>query len=315
MRSGGDVSRFATGIACALVGAVCWGFSGTCAQYLFTHYAASSFFVTVVRSLGAGVLFLGLLVFKHRTALRELLKDNDAVRSVVLFGCAGVYTAQLFYLICIDYTNAGTATVLQALNVVFVLFIVCVTARRLPRPFELVAIALAFFATVLIATKGDFDSLKVSGIGLAFGILSAAAATFYVVYPKRLFEAWGSVLPTGLGMLVSGVAALVVFAGAGLAWIATGGQFGVQMSVPALGLDGVVVLVLIVVVGTFGAYGLYLHGVSVIGSVKGSLLGTAEPVSATVIATLWLGTAFGWADWVGMVLMIATVFIVSLQKK
>ena len=309
------MSRFAAGVACALIGAICWGFSGTCAQYLFTHYAASSFFVTVVRSIGAGVLFTLLLLARERSALRRFLHDASAVRGVILFGCAGVYTAQLFYLVCIDYTNAGTATVLQALNVVFVLFIVCVAARRLPRPLELAAIALAFLATVLIATKGDFSSLKVSGIGLAFGILSAAAATFYVVYPKRLFEQWGSVLPTGLGMLVSGVLALVVFGTFGFAWSATGGQLGVQASVPALGPDGLLVLALIVVVGTFGAYGLYLHGVSVIGSIKGSLLGTAEPVSATVIATLWLGTAFGWADWVGMVLMIATVFIVSLQKK
>lgn len=309
------MSRFAAGVACALIGAICWGFSGTCAQYLFTHYAASSFFVTVVRSIGAGVLFTVLLLARERSALRKFLHDTSAVRGVILFGCAGVYTAQLFYLVCIDYTNAGTATVLQALNVVFVLFIVCVTARRLPRPLELAAIALAFLATVLIATKGDFSSLKVSGIGLAFGILSAAAATFYVVYPKRLFEQWGSVLPTGLGMLVSGVLAFVVFGAFGFAWSVTGGQLGVQASVPALGPDGLLVLALIVVVGTFGAYGLYLHGVSVIGSIKGSLLGTAEPVSATVIATLWLGTAFGWADWVGMVLMIATVFIVSLQKK
>lgn len=309
------MSRFAVGIVCALVGAVCWGFSGTCAQYLFTHYEISSFPITVVRSAGAGALFLLVLLVKQRPRLKALLEEPAAVRRVVLFGCAGVYTAQIFYLVCIDYTNAGTATVLQALNVVFVLLIVCVTARRLPRPLELMAIVLAFLATALIATKGDFGSLQVSALGLAFGVLSAGAATFYVVYPKRLFEEWGSLPVTGLGMVVSGVMAIVVFAVVSAAWMLTGGQVGVQPELPVLGADGIVVLVLIVVVGTFGSYGLYLHGVSIVGGVKGSLLGTAEPVSATVIATLWLGTAFSWADWVGMVLMIVTVFIVSLQKK
>ena len=46
------------------------------------------------------------------------------------------------------------------------------------------------------------------------------------------------------------------------------------------------------VLGTFAAFGLFLYGVSLVGSVKGSLLGVAEPAGAMVIAALWLHTPF-----------------------
>ena len=66
-----------------------------------------------------------------------------------------------------------------------------------------------------------------------------------------------------------------------------------------------------VVVGTFAAFALYLHGVSVVGSVEGSLLGAVEPVSATVFSALWLGTAFTGSDLAGCALMIGMVFLVT----
>ncbi len=44
------------------------------------------------------------------------------------------------------------------------------------------------------------------------------------------------------------------------------------------------------VLGTFA--GLFLYGVSLVGSVKGSLLGVAEPAGAMIIAAMWLHTPF-----------------------
>lgn len=73
-------------------------------------------------------------------------------------------------------------------------------------------------------------------------------------------------------------------------------------------------LVGLVVIGTICGYGFYLHGVSIVGSVKGSLLGAIEPVSATVLAALWLGTAFTGYDVAGMVLMCIMVVCVTSDE-
>ena len=282
-----------------------WGFSGTCAQYLYQHYEIDPLFITWVRMLGSGILFLILLAFTQRGKLRAIAGDRRELGRLALFGIAGLFLCQFTYTTSVNATNAGTATVLQSLNTVFILAATCLIMRRAPRAMELGGLALALVATWLIATKGNLTALMIPPAGLAWGLINAASCTFYIMYPKHLFARWGSLPVTGIGMLIGGIAAVAIW---GL-----GGLWGAAPVVPQLGLDGVLVLAAIVVVGTLAAFGLYLHGVSIVGSVKGGLLGTTEPASAMVFAALWLGTMFTWADWIGLVLMVAMIFLVTLS--
>lgn len=297
--------RFWRGVIAALVGGAMWGFSGTCAQYLYQHYEIDPLFITWVRMLGSGILFLILLAFTQREKLRAIAGDRGEVARLALFGTAGLFLCQFTYTTSVNATNAGTATVLQSLNTVFILAATCLMMRRAPRAMELGGLALALVATWLIATKGNLTALMIPPAGLAWGLINAASCTFYIMYPKHLFARWGSLPVTGIGMLIGGVAAVAIW---GL-----GGLWGAPPVVPQLGLDGVLVLAAIVVIGTLAAFGLYLHGVSIVGSVKGGLLGTTEPASAMVFAALWLGTMFTWADWLGLVLMVAMIFVVTLS--
>lgn len=297
--------RFWRGVVAALVGGAMWGFSGTCAQYLYQHYEIDPLFITWVRMLGSGILFLILLASTQRGKLRAIAGDRRELGRLALFGIAGLFLCQFTYTTSVNATNAGTATVLQSLNTVFILAATCLMMRRAPRAMELGGLALALVATWLIATKGNLTALMIPPAGLAWGLINAASCTFYIMYPKHLFARWGSLPVTGIGMLIGGIAAVAIW---GL-----GGLWGAPPVVPQLGLDGVLVLAAIVVVGTLAAFGLYLHGVSIVGSVKGGLLGTTEPASAMVFAALWLGTMFTWADWIGLVLMMAMIFLVTLS--
>lgn len=297
--------RFWRGVIAALVGGAMWGFSGTCAQYLYQHYEIDPLFITWVRMLGSGILFLILLASTQRGKLRAIAGDRRELGRLALFGIAGLFLCQFTYTTSVNATNAGTATVLQSLNTVFILAATCLMMRRAPRAMEIGGLALALVATWLIATKGNLTALMIPPAGLAWGLINAASCTFYIMYPKHLFARWGSLPVTGIGMLIGGIAAVAIW---GL-----GGLWGAAPVVPQLGLDGVLVLAAIVVVGTLAAFGLYLHGVSIVGSVKGGLLGTTEPASAMVFAALWLGTMFTWADWIGLVLMVAMIFLVTLS--
>ena len=297
--------RFWRGVIAALVGGAMWGFSGTCAQYLYLHYEIDPLFITWVRMLGSGILFLILLAFTQRGKLRAIAGDRWELGRLALFGIAGLFLCQFTYTTSVNATNAGTATVLQSLNTVFILAATCLMMRRAPRAMEIGGLALALVATWLIATKGNLTALMIPPAGLAWGLINAASCTFYIMYPKHLFARWGSLPVTGIGMLIGGIAAVAIW---GL-----GGLRGAAPVVPELGLDGVLVLAAIVVIGTLAAFGLYLHGVSIVGSVKGGLLGTTEPASAMVFAALWLGTMFTWADWIGLVLMVAMIFLVTLS--
>lgn len=293
------------GVASTLLGAIAWGFSGTCVQYLFSATQMDALLLTTIRELGAGLVFLCVLLVRQRKDLARMLADRDTLRRLAIFGSFGLFLNSSVYALTISYTNAGTATVLQSLNIVIVLAITCIVGRRLPRTLETTALICALAATVLIATHGDLGQLHLPPEGLFFGLATAAAASFYTMYPKPLFERWGSFAVTGLGMLTGGLTGVAVCTATGT----------LQHGLPTLDAMSVVVLAIAVFVGTFGAYGLFLHGISIVGPVAGNMLGAAEPVSATVISALWLATPFVWADWAGLVLMVATIMLIALQGR
>ena len=297
--------RMAVGILSTLLGAVAWGFSGTCVQFLFASSSLSSLTITTIRELGAGLIFLLILLVRQRGLLKAMLSDRDTLRRLLIFGSCGLFLNSVLYATTILYTNAGTATVLQSLNIIMALGVTCIAMRRRPRGRELCALVCALSATFLIATHANPQELKLPLLGLVFGLATAAAATFYTMYPKPLFERWGSFAVTGMGMLVGGLTGVV-------ACLLTG--VGARELPELLSLDATsyVVIAVAVCVGTFGAYGLFLHGISIVGPVVGNMLGAAEPVSATVISALWLGTAFEWADWAGLALMVLTIVLIAL---
>ncbi len=302
-------SRFAWGIIAALAGASLWGFSGACAQYLLERFAITPAYITVVRTIVASLCFLTLIF--ARPALRHdaacLLKVPDARWRYLLFGL-GLFGSQFTFAFSVMSTNAGTATVLQSFSTVFVMALACLFGRRLPRLREFVGLLCALAATWLIATGGDASTFILPLPGLIWGFLNASAVTLYLMIPRKLYARYETFSVIGMGMALSCLISAFV-------WL-IGGLWGNPPTLVALDAMGWTVLVIGVgALGTFLAFWLYLYGVSVIGSVKGSLIGVAEPASAMVLAALWLGTAFLWSDWAGLVLMALMIVLVSTSRE
>lgn len=295
------------GIVFTLLGGALWGVSGTSVQFLTTTGGAPPSLVTLMRVLIGGGLFFLFLLVRYRPAVRAMFSDAKTIGAVLLFALA-LYGNQLCYAQTVQVTNAGTATVLQMLGSVFVMLFVCVSAWKLPRPKELAGLVIAIAATLLIATQGDVTTLSLPLDGLLWGIATGITTAIYIIVPKRsgLFDRFDSVPVVGMGMFLGTAFAAPVY-------LLQGGSLAEATSV--LGGFGVtewlIFFIGLVVVGTIGGYGFYLHGVSIVGSVKGSLLGAIEPVSATIIAALWLGTAFTGFDLAGLVLMCVMLVFIS----
>lgn len=296
---------FWLGFACTLAGALLWGFSGACIQFLAEGYQVQSSFVSFVRAATAAALFLAFMLATRRETLLSLLHSRSAWRPLLWFGL-GLYLSQITYAISVALTNAGTATVLQATCAVFVMLFTCVKLRRLPRLLDVLGLVLALAAATLIATQGDWGVIVLPVAGLAWGIANALSEAMYIMAPQRLYAHWDRVTVISCGMVISGVIAAVVWAAGGL-W----GQAPLWPSLDGIGWAALVLGV--GVLGTFAAFGLFLYGVSIVGSVKGSLLGVAEPLGAMVIAAVWLHTAFSAADWTGLALMAAMIALVSVS--
>ena len=287
--------RMALGVMATLVGGSFWGFSGTSASFLFDTYHVDTLWLMSVRQILAGLLFMVVVVARDRARLVKLWTTPADRKQLLLFTAFGLLFNQFCYLSAVRLTNAGTATVLQCLQLVIIMGYTCITDRRKPRMREVIGVGLALGGTFLIATGGDPTSLSISPLGLVAGLMCAVSAACMAVIPAKILPEYGSPIVTGSAMLTAGIITCTIV------------QPWAHM--PALDAAGVEALAVFVVVGSFLAYMLYMQGVKDIGSVRASLIGTVEPVSATITSAVMLGTVFLPTDLIGFVMIIVMMFL------
>ena len=174
-------------------------------------------------------------------------------------------------------------------------------AKSLPAKNELLAIGIALFGTFLLVTKGNIHSLSISGSAFIWGILSAFALAFYSLYPGRLLNKWGSLLTVGWGMMIGGIA---------FSFIHPPWKFQGHWSLTSFYSRR-----FCVIFGTLIAFFCYMESLKYIRASEASLLACVEPLSAAFLAVAWLQVSFGPAEWIGSILIIATIFILSAVKR
>ena len=157
------------GVLCVLVGAISWGFSGACGQFLFSHYNINTAWLSCMRMLVTGVILTIAYIIRERKAAFDIFKSTRDFFGIILFAIFGVGLCQYAYLEAIHHTNAGIATALQYLAPVMVLIISCVRRLRPPKFREIVAVLLAVGGTFLIATHGNIHQMSISKEGLKWG--------------------------------------------------------------------------------------------------------------------------------------------------
>ncbi len=287
--------RLLIGALAALLGGAFWGFSGTAASALFDVYHVDTMWLMSVRQLLAGGLFMIIILLFDRKRFVQLWTTRDHRRTQLIFTFFGLLANQFFYLSAVRLTNAGTATVLQCLQLVFIMGYACVSGHRRPRKREIAGLLMAFAGTVLISTGGDLTKLSIPPMGLAMGLLTALGAALITILPVKILPVYGSTIVTGSAMFLSGIVTSIFVQ----PW----------NDAPALDMAGIETLAVFVLLGSFLAYLLYMQGVKDIGSMRAGLIGTVEPVSATITSALMLGTAFAPTDIAGFVLIIGMMFL------
>ena len=293
-------SKTIRGIVFAFISGVCWGFSGTVGQYLFSVTQMDSGWLTTVRLLSAGAILLALAAVKEPKALVQIWQDKKDAAQLIFFGIAGLMAVQFCYMQAIFYSDSGTATAVQYSGEAMLLVYTCLVSRRLPKLSETLGLLLALFGIFLLATHGSFSGLVLSLAGLGWGLAAAAALVVYTVAPGRLIKKYGSSPVIAYGMLIGGgVLALLL-----RVWRLPGAS-----GLPALlGLSG------IVLIGTVLGFTLYLQSTVLIGGLKAGLIAAVETVSAPLFSRLWLKTPFQRLDYVGFACILAMVFLISLPE-
>ena len=289
------------GILITASGSACWGMSGCFGQYLLQNCGVSSDWLVCMRLIFAGILLMLIGFFREGKALFEIFRHKEDMIKLLIFSLIGVLFSQWLYFLAIEYSNAGTATVLQATAPVFILFAICVSKKLLPTKIEAVALLGVLAGTTLLTTHGDFSTMQVSPSVLFFGLGAAVAVAFYNMSSASLMRKYSTYCVVGFGMLIAAVPMSIL----SKPW---------QVPFPS---DPFALLMLagVILIGTAVAYSLYLYGVSKVGPFLGSLLASVEPITAILFSALFLNTSFHPLDFVGFLLVLSMVTLLSVQTK
>lgn len=266
------------GLFFASFGAISWGISGVCGQYLFMNYDIDSSWLTAMRMLLSGILLLILGAFKEKDTVLKIWTVPKDLAWLFAFAILGLLLCQYAFISAIKYSDSATATVLQSLNVVIMIVFMSIVTKTKMRFSQILAVFLAVFGTYLISTGGNPGNMNISKSGLFYGLLSALGVITYTLFSRPIIVSWGNIIVTGWGMLLGGILISILTK----AWI-----FPKDLDLLAW-----LIVAIIIIIGTALAFSVFLEGVKHIGPVKATLIGCLEPASATLLASIFLGWNF-----------------------
>lgn len=287
----------AGGILLAIIGASLWGLSGTLSSILFRDYGMPFSTLVSLRMLLAGIIALAVLRPKF---------PRESIRDFLIFALAGLFGVQITYLATISYSNAPTATLLQYLF--FPMVMIYEVTRRTVRLTAaiLLSVTLALVGTFELTTSfpGHSASIVLSPLAIVFGLLSALTAALYTVMSGPLIRKNGTLPVITWAFIIGGSFSIIFSLNSSYSYFS-----GISVSE----LPMVVTLVLLVaVLGTLVAFGLYIRSMHEITATQASLAGTMEPITAALSSALLLGIFLTGFQYVGGVMIIMAIVIVQL---
>ena len=281
-----------------LAGGILWGISGVCGQFLFQSKAVTASWLVPLRLVTAGFLLLCYYVIRDKGKTFDIWKTKRNRIDIIIYGLAGMMLCQYSYFQTIEWSNAGTATVIQYLGPALIVVWVCLQTKRLPERKEVLGVILAVTGIFLIATHGNPTTLALSQKALIMGLISAVSVVIYTVKPARMQAEFDTPLVLAWGMLIGGIALTIAFRPWNNKVIFDGETF--------------TALAFIILFGTMAGFSMYMTGVKMIGSVKASLYSCVEPVASMVLTSVWMKVSFTTPDLIGTAFVIATIIILAI---
>ena len=281
-----------------IAGGILWGISGVCGQFLFQNKDVTASWLVPLRLVTAGFLLLCYYLIRDKGKAFDIWKTKRNRIDIIIYGLAGMMLCQYSYFQTIEWSNAGTATVIQYLGPALIVVWVCLQTRRLPEKKEVLGVILAVTGIFLIATHGNPTTLALSRKALIMGLISAVSVVIYTVKPARMQAEFDTPLILAWGMLIGGTALTAAFRPWNNKVIFDSETF--------------TALTFIILFGTMAGFSMYMTGVKMIGSVKASLYSCVEPVASMVLTAVWMKVSFTTPDLIGTVFVIATIIILAL---
>lgn len=163
------------------------------------------------------------------------------------------------------------------------------------------ATVLQYLAPVLIALYFCFRTKSLPVKHEVTAIVMALGGTFLLVTKGNIQALSISGSAFGWGMMIGGI--------------------GLSFFHPPWKVEGhwspasFIAVAFVVLVGTLLAFLCFMESLKYIKAAEASLLACIEPLSAAFLAVAWLHVPFSPIEWIGALLIIATIFILSVVKR
>jgi drug/metabolite transporter, DME family len=283
------------GVFYILVAAVAWGTGGVSAAVLYDHSGIGPIAISFWRFAG-GVVVLGIghLMLRLRTAWRRRWRQ-------VLITGVGLAVYQTAYFAAVGYAGLAVATVVTLGSGPILIAV----GSRITLGEELgrggvVAVVLALLGLVLLVAGGGAATGDAPALGLACALLSAGGYAVVTLLTRRTGRDGGSAASMLTASFAVGMVCLFPLALLeGL--LPTSGD-----RAEALGL-----LAYLAAGPTALAYALFFAGLAVVRATTASIVALIEPVTAAVIAVLWLNERLTAAAVAGSALLVGAVLALT----
>jgi len=276
--------------------AILFAISGTAAKFLFND-GITAFQLIQMRTTLA---FTGLLIWlclRYPTLLKISIKN---LPYFIGLGVFGIGSAQFFYLLAISKINVAAAILLHYTGPVFVALYVVFIQRQKLRFNITLAISGTLIGCFLVVGAYNLQLFALNRIGIIAGILAAVSFAVYSIlsdYGMRKYTPWTVLL---YGLLF-----------AALMWNILHPPleaFFHRYSPVQWGW-----ILFIGICGTIFPFGLYFEGVKRIQPTHASITATLEPISAGVIAAVFLGEVMAPLQIIGGLIVIVSIIILQLN--
>lgn len=277
-----------------------WGLSGVLGQYLLQGRAVNAGWMIAIRMWLPGIILLIMCRRKYGKAIYKVWTNRKDVLDLVIFGVFGILMSQLCYFLTVQFSNAATATVLQYLYPILIAIILTIYLKKLPSPYLLLSLVLALTGAFLLITNGSLHEIVMPPKALLFGSISIIASVVYTLYPIPLLHKYNTPTIAGWGMLIGGIVLNFFYP----FWH----PIGIFDPFSIAGL------IFVIFGGGMAGFLFYLIGIKLLGSGKGSILATVEPLSAAFFSVMLLHIHFSLVDWIGTACIIAMIIILAIKK-
>lgn len=271
--------------------------SGTASKFLFNS-GITPYQLIQLRATLAFACLLTWLGLRQRALLKISLTDLPYFMAL---GVLGIGAAQFLYLFAISKINVAAAILLHYTGPVFVALYAVFVQRQKIGMIGVLAILGTLVGCFLVVGAYNLQLVTLNRPGIISGMLAAVAFAIYSVlseYGMRKYTPWTVLL---YGMLF-----------AALMWNVLHPPLEALLHRYAAVQWGWIFF--IGICGTVFPFGLYFEGIKRIRPTHASITATLEPISAGVIASIFLGEMLLPLQIIGGLIVIASIILLQMNK-